>query len=172
MGPVAEADEDDDRIHRGVDLAQLFELVPDLASQVEVEHVRSVVDVVLGRAGDRRVKHPTRYVASALTADLDGVLSDVAIAWQARPVAPRGSGQAPSGVVPVARERWQEPVPCTNPDHRGAYDGSGQDCHQCRLEARLLAQEPVEVHQVQWSPERLEALPESLRKRVLEHLST
>ncbi|MCT2089853.1 helix-turn-helix domain-containing protein [Micrococcus terreus] len=172
VGPGAGADEDDDLIHRGVDLAQLFELVPDLATQVEAEHVRAVVDVVLDRAGDRRVKHPTRYVASALTADLDGVLIDAAIAWQARPVAPRGAAQAQPGVVPVARERWQEPVPCTNPDHRGAYDGSGQDCHQCRLEARLVAQEPADVDQVQWSPERLDALPESLRKRVLEHLST
>lgn len=171
VGPGAGADEDDDLIHRGVDLAQLFELVPDLATQVEAEHVRAVVDVVLDRAGDRRVKHPTRYVASALTADLDGVLIDAAVAWQARPVAPRGSEQAHPGVVPVARERWREPVPCTNLDHRGAYDGAGQDCHQCRLEARLVAQEPADVDQVQWSPERLDALPESLRKRVLEHLS-
>ncbi|WP_413543339.1 helix-turn-helix domain-containing protein [Citricoccus nitrophenolicus] len=159
-GSTQDDDDDDRRIYRGVGLTQLCGLVPQLG-QVEVEHLPVVVDVVLDRATDR-VAAPTRYVAAALRADFEGVLAAAADAW---PVHGLDDDLGRSGTVsPAVRTRTAVPaVPCTNPDHDGVYDP--QDCPQCRLESRIV-QPTLDPTAVPLSPEQIEALPASLRRRV------
>ncbi|MEO9246793.1 helix-turn-helix domain-containing protein [Citricoccus nitrophenolicus] len=156
-GPDDEDDHDDRKVFRGVSLAQLCELVPEL-SQVESDYLPLVVEVVLDRATGR-VAVPTRYVATALRADFEGVLAAAADRW---PVHHRTEGvgrtteRSPSLTLAPA-------VACTNPDHDGIYDPA--DCPQCRLENRLAP--PTAAEDVrQLSAEQIETLPASLRRRI------
>jgi DNA-binding transcriptional ArsR family regulator len=157
-------DEDNDlRIHRGVSLPQLGELVPDLA-QIEPEYVPGLVDVVLNRA-TARVASPTRYVATALRADFEGILDAAAQRWLAPHPAPGiGPRALPPGTAPAAPKRPTVPaVPCTNPDHHEIYNRA--DCPQCRLESRLAPPTP-DQHVEHLSAEQIETLPASLRRRI------
>ncbi|MGM7670244.1 hypothetical protein [Microbacterium sp. A93] len=157
-------DNDDDRgMYRGVSLAQLCELVPELA-QIELEYVPSLVDVVLDRA-TARVAAPTRYVATALRADFEGILDAAADRWpfHHRPQGVESPALAPRSAQAVAAEAAVPAVPCTNPDHDGIYNPA--DCPQCRLENRLApTTQDADVDQL--SAEQLETLPASLRRRI------
>ncbi|WP_413544447.1 hypothetical protein [Citricoccus nitrophenolicus] len=143
-------------------LDQLFELVPALTGIATVKDLPVVVDVVLDRATGP-VSRPTAYVASALLRDLDGVLEAAARRWPARAVAhPAMGGPGPvnaAGSGPVSGGRV--PVACRNEDHTGITDP--EDCHQCRLEDRLVPAEPMDR---ELSDAEFEALPPRLRQRL------
>lgn len=60
-------------IHRGVNLTQLFDLMPEQLRTLDGSQVRRLIDVVLARAGAAPVKSPLRYVAKACTQDPEGL---------------------------------------------------------------------------------------------------
>lgn len=127
-------DDDDQGIYRGVRVARLFELVPHLTGQVRPVEVPLLVDVVIARAGQRRLVRPTAYVAHALTNDLESVLLEAGRRWE-------HPGSTPADVQGESAATGRVPVPCTNPDHEGSTNPL--DCHQCRLEERLAPPAPT-----------------------------
>jgi len=164
VGGSDQVDDDDDlRIHRGVDLGQLGELVSGL-DQIEPEYVPALVDVVLDRA-TRRVATPTRYVAAALRADFEGILDSAAARWPVHSLAPEmGPHGAALGTAHATPKAPGLPaIPCTNPDHDGIYNPA--DCPQCRLESRIAHPAP-EAQPAELTAEQIEGLPVSLRRRI------
>lgn len=61
------------QIHRGVNLVELFDLIPEQLKSLNTTQIRRLIDLVLARAGANPVKSPLRYVAKACTQDPAGL---------------------------------------------------------------------------------------------------
>ncbi|WP_431711441.1 helix-turn-helix domain-containing protein [Glutamicibacter uratoxydans] len=123
-------------IHRGVNLAQLFALMPEPLRMLDALQARRLIDLVLARAGTISVKSPLRYVAKACQQDPEG-LAWLITAPEAQPTAgfltpPETS---PTRAVPA------DPMVAECDEHLWAHPNPQAICPGCRADA-LSAPEP------------------------------